>query len=113
MSDILNQLDQVLAARKSESAGTSYVASLYAKGNEKILKKVAEESAETIMAAKDCEQAAHSENQQHLVYEVADLWFHSMILLQHHNLDSQAVLDELERRFGLSGHTEKAQRQNG
>ena len=110
MSDIIQQLDQVLEARKQESADDSYVASLYAKGTEKILKKVAEESAEVLMAAKDLEHHASSDNQDHLIYEVADLWFHTMVLLAHKNISSQAVTEELQRRFGLSGHVEKANR---
>lgn len=103
MSDVLKQLDQILQQRKTESADSSYVASLYAKGLDKILKKVGEESVETIMAAKDGDS-------EHLVYEVADLWFHTLVLLAHQNLSSSQVLTELERRFGLSGHEEKAQR---
>ena len=110
MSDILQQLDQVLEARKQESTDDSYVASLYAKGTEKILKKVAEESAEVLMAAKDLDHHTSPENQEHLIYEVADLWFHTMVLLAHKNISSQAVTEELQRRFGLSGHVEKANR---
>lgn len=110
MSDILQQLDQVLEARKQESAEDSYVASLYAKGTEKILKKVAEESAEVLMAAKDLDHQTSTDNQDHLIYEVADLWFHTMVLLAHKNISSQAVTEELQRRFGLSGHVEKANR---
>ena len=111
MSDILKQLDEVLEARKSQNADESYVASLYAKGIDKILKKVGEEATETIMAAKDAE---HTGDKDNLVYEVADLWFHTMILLSQQNLSSQDVTDELQRRFGLSGHVEKANRsQNG
>lgn len=103
MSDLLNQLDQILNQRKNESADSSYVASLYNKGLESILKKVGEETIETVMAAKDGDQ-------KQLVYEVADLWFHTLVLLAQQNLSSSDVLKELERRFGLSGLTEKAQR---
>ncbi|WFE69338.1 phosphoribosyl-ATP diphosphatase [Thiomicrospira sp. R3] len=103
MSKVLEQLDQILEQRKNESADSSYVASLYAKGLDKILKKVGEESVETIMAAKD-------NDNEHLVYEIADLWFHTLVLLAHKNLSSSEVLIELERRFGLSGLEEKAQR---
>ncbi len=103
MNDILSQLDQVLAERKSADPDSSYVASLYAAGLDKVLKKVGEEAVETIMAAKDGDQA-------HLIYEVADLWFHTMVLLAQQNLSSQQVLDELARRFGLSGLEEKASR---
>lgn len=103
MSDILTQLDQVLAERKGADPDSSYVASLYAAGLDKILKKVGEEAVETIMAAKDGDK-------NHLIHEVADLWFHTMVLLAQQNTSSQAVLDELARRFGLSGLEEKANR---
>lgn len=106
-NDILTQLDAVLEARKNESADSSYVASLYAKGIDKILKKVGEEATETIMAAKDAEHTGDKEN---LVYEVADLWFHTLILLAQQGLSSADVTKELQRRFGLSGHEEKANR---
>lgn len=105
MNDILSQLAVTLEARKFISADSSYVASLYAKGLDAILKKVAEEAAETIMAAKDGDK-------QHIVYEVADLWFHTMILLAQQGLGPQDVLNELGRRAGISGHVEKAARQN-
>lgn len=104
MSEILTQLDQLLEARKTESADSSYVASLYAKGLDQILKKLGEETIETVMAAKDGDN-------EHLIYEVTDLWFHSLVLLAHQNLSSADVLKELERRFGLSGLAEKAQRE--
>ncbi|WP_029406588.1 phosphoribosyl-ATP diphosphatase [Thiomicrorhabdus sp. Milos-T2] len=111
MSDILKQIDEVLEARKSDSPESSYVASLYDKGIEKILKKVAEESAETVMAAKDIENSnGAKKDQEHLVYEIADLWFHTMVLLASQNLSSNDVTAELQRRFGLSGHDEKASR---
>jgi len=111
MSDILKQIDAVLEARKAESPESSYVASLYDKGIEKILKKVAEESAETVMAAKDLEHSNGAKaDQEHLVYEIADLWFHTMVLLASQNLSSNDVTTELQRRFGLSGHEEKASR---
>lgn len=103
MSDILDRVAATLEARKSSAADTSYVASLYTKGLDAILKKVAEEAAETIMAAKDGDK-------QHIVYEVADLWFHTMILLAQQGLSPQDVLNELARREGVSGHTEKAAR---
>ena len=110
MSDVLKQLDQVLEARKNQSADSSYVASLYEKGLEKILKKIAEESSETVMAAKDLEHQPNNENRDHLVYEISDLWFHTMVLLASQNLSSEDVTAELQRRFGLSGHEEKARR---
>lgn len=103
MSQIIQQLSAILEDRKSQSADESYVASLYHKGLDKILKKVGEESIETVMAAKDG-------NKDHLVYEVADLWFHTMILLANEGKNGQDVLNELERRFGTSGHVEKASR---
>ncbi len=110
MSNVLKQLDAVLDARKTESPDSSYVASLYDKGLEKILKKISEESTETVMAAKDLEHNDTQENQEHLVYEIADLWFHTMVLLASKNLSSEDVTKELQRRFGLSGHDEKANR---
>lgn len=106
-NDILSQLDAVLESRKSESADASYVASLYAKGIDKILKKVGEEATETVMAAKDAEHTGQTDN---LVYEVADLWFHTLILLSQQGRSSVDVTQELQRRFGLSGHEEKASR---
>ena len=110
MKDILTQLDEVLEERKAQNPQESYVASLYAKGTEKILKKIAEEALEVAMAAKDNDHSPNNENTQHLVYEVADLWFHTLILLHHQGQDAQGVLAELQRRFGLSGLIEKAQR---
>ncbi len=103
MSDILQQLAQVLEQRKLESADKSYVASLYAKGLDTILKKIGEEAAETIIAGKG------GDNQQ-IIYETADLWFHCMILLANQGLGPEDVLNELQRRFGLSGLDEKSQR---
>lgn len=108
MSDTLNRLAAVLEERKYALPESSYVASLYHKGLNKILEKVGEESVETILAAKD---AASSGNCSELIYETADLWFHSLIMLSALGQHPQAVLDELERRFGMSGHEEKANRQ--
>ena len=102
-TDILDRLAATLEERKRAAPGSSYVASLYAKGLDAILKKVAEESAETLMAAKDGDP-------DKLVYEVADLWFHSLILLAHSGLGPQDVLHELARREGVSGHVEKQSR---
>ncbi len=114
MSNILAQLDLILEERKLESADDaddSYVASLYAKGMEEILKKIAEESAETLMVAKDCEHNPNSQDaKQHLVYEVTDLWFHTLVLLSQQGLSSQDITQELQRRFGLSGLEEKSNR---
>jgi len=109
-NEILQQLENILEARKSHPPETSYVASLYAKGLESILKKVAEESAETLMAAKDLEANPTKANQEHLIYEVADLWFHTMVLLAQQDLHPNDVLKELDRRFGTSGLVEKASR---
>ncbi len=102
-AEILTQLTEILEQRKGAEAGSSYVASLYNKGLDAILKKVGEEAIETVMAAKDGDK-------EKLVYEVADLWFHTMILLADQNLSADDVLAELARRFGVSGHDEKAAR---
>jgi len=107
MSDVLEQLQQVLEARKQASPETSYVASLHAKGLNKILEKVGEESVETILAAKD---ASLSNDNSDLIYETADLWFHSLVMLSHLGESHEAVLQELARRFDLSGLEEKASR---
>ena len=107
MDDLLTALDKVLAERKTGSPEGSYVAALNAEGLNKILKKVGEEATEVILAAKD---AAESGDSEALVNEVADLWFHTMVLLHQVDLDSGAVLDELGMRFGISGHEEKANR---
>ena len=108
MSDsVLSQLSQVLEARKNNSADESYVASLHAKGLNKILEKVGEESIETILAARDAELSGNNEK---LIYETADLWFHSLVMLSHLGENADGVLAELERRFDLSGLQEKAQR---
>jgi len=103
VSDILERLAEVLEERKDADPDSSYVAGLYAKGLDKILKKIGEEATETVMAAKDGDA-------EHIVYEVADLWFHSMVLLAQQGLGPDAVLAELDRRFGLSGLEEKASR---
>jgi phosphoribosyl-ATP pyrophosphohydrolase len=103
MSDTLNKLAAVLEERKQADPESSYVAKLYSKGLDAILKKIGEEATETVMAAKDGEK-------DKIIYETADLWFHSMVLLSQQGLSPQDVLDELERRFGLSGLEEKASR---
>jgi len=114
---ILQQLDKVLAERKQVDADSSYVASLYAKGLNKILEKVGEESTESIIAAKDlanCDEnsdkAQYDEARHELIYEVADVWFHTLVGLAWFDIESEAVLNELGRRFGLSGIDEKAAR---
>lgn len=108
MNNVLNELDQVLAARKQQAdPDASYVASLHHQGLNKILEKVGEEAVETIIAAKD---AQHSGDTEALVYETADLWFHSLVMLSHLGSNADAVLNELARRFNLSGLDEKASR---
>jgi phosphoribosyl-ATP pyrophosphohydrolase len=101
--DVLQRVQQTLAARKGASPDASYVASLYAKGTDAICKKVAEEAAETIMAAKDGDQL-------HLVRETCDLWFHSLVLLTHFGLGVADVISEFRRREGISGIEEKNSR---
>jgi phosphoribosyl-ATP pyrophosphohydrolase len=101
-NDILKKLAAILEARKSESADSSYVASLYAKPD-KILEKIGEEAIETIIAAKN-------EDREQIIYETADLWFHSMVMLAQKGLSPDDILNELARRFGVSGHDEKASR---
>lgn len=107
MSDVLTALGEILEARKSATADSSYVASLHKKGLNKILEKVGEESTEMILAAKDAEVSGDNSD---LVYETADLWFHSLVALSHLGVTPQAVVDELARRFDVSGHVEKASR---
>lgn len=103
MSDVLTRLAAVLVARRSADAQSSYVAGLYAKGLDAILKKIGEEATETVIAAKGGDRAA-------LVHEVADLWFHTLVLLVQQDLTPQDILSELERRFGVSGIDEQAAR---
>ena len=103
MSNTLTQLAEILEQRKTESADKSYVASLYDKGLDTILKKIGEEATETVIAAKDG-------NKEQIIYETADLWFHCMVLLAQQDLHPDDVLNELQRRFDLSGLDEKAQR---
>jgi phosphoribosyl-ATP pyrophosphohydrolase len=104
MNNTLMQLAQVLEQRKEQSSDKSYVASLYEKGLNSILKKIGEEAAEVIIAAKDGDA-------EQIIYETADLWFHCMVLLAQQGLNPNDVLNELHRRFGLSGLDEKAQRE--
>lgn len=105
--DVLRELAAVLEARKQASPESSYVASLYHKGLNKILEKVGEECTETVLAAKDAERSGNTDE---LVYETADLWFHSLVMLSALNVPPDAVLAELARRFNLSGLAEKAAR---
>ena len=107
MSDVLAQLMATLEARKQSDPGESYVAGLHQKGLNKILEKVGEEATEVVLAAKD---AAAGGDRQALVGEVADLWFHCMVMLSHLDLDASDVTDCLGSRFGVSGLDEKASR---
>ena len=103
MSDVLNRLAEIIEDRKQAAPESSYVASLYHGGTDKILKKLGEEATETIIAGK-------GGIRDEIIYETADLWFHSLVLLAHNNIEPQTILDELDRRFGLSGLEEKANR---
>ena len=105
-NDILQRLTETIAARKGASAEVSYVAKLFSKGEDAILKKIGEEATEVLLAAK-------SGNNAQLVYETADLWFHCMVLLAQHGLRAHDVLQELARREGLSGIAEKESRNKG
>lgn len=102
-AEILRRLSATIAARRGAEAKTSYVASLFAKGHDAVLRKVAEECTETLLASKDGDKL-------HVVREAADLWFHSMVLLAWHGLSCDDVLAELQRREGISGIDEKAAR---
>ena len=103
MDNIFKQLEEILEQRKDADADNSYVSSLYQKGTDEILKKIGEESAEVIMATKDNVESK-------IIYEVADLWFHTLVLLRHKNIETSKIEQELSRRFGLSGLEEKANR---
>jgi len=107
MSTVLSELTSVLEERRKADPESSYVASLHKKGLNKILEKVGEECTETILAAKDAHDDA---SKQALIYETADLWFHSLVMLSHLDLSADDVLSELQRRFNLSGLEEKASR---
>ena len=108
MTDVLRELGGVLEQRrKSASPDESYVAKLHHKGLNKILEKVGEECTETLIAAKDAERSGDNNE---LIAETADLWFHTLVMLSHQGLGPDAVLDELARRFDLSGLEEKARR---
>ena len=107
MSTVLSELTSVLEERRKADPESSYVASLHNKGLYKILEKVGEECTETILAAKD----AHDEpSKQALIYQTADLLFHSLVMLSHLDLNADDELSELQRRFNLSGLEEKASR---
>ncbi|MDQ6976326.1 MAG: phosphoribosyl-ATP diphosphatase [Mariprofundaceae bacterium] len=102
-NDIFEQLSTVIASRRNRDPDSSYVASLFHKGQDKILEKVGEEAIETILASK-------TGDADKIIYETADLWFHSMIMLSYHGLSVDDVANELARRFGVSGHHEKKMR---
>ena len=104
MSDVLNKLAAVLESRKGADPQSSYVAGLYAKGLDAVLKKIGEEATETVLAAKSGERAQ-------IVHETADLWFHTLVMLAQTGLKPDDILTELERRFGVSGLDEKAARE--
>lgn len=105
-ADVLARLAEVLEQRRQADPEQSYVARLHAKGLDAILKKIGEEATETVIAAK-------SGDREQIVYETADLWFHSLVMLSACGLHPRDVLAELERRFGLSGLAEKAARSGG
>ena len=108
--NIIEDLIEVLESRRSADPESSYVASLYANGLNRILEKVGEEAIEVVLAAKD---AASSRRDDALIHEVADLWFHTLVMLVHLNQDPRWVLEALRARFGTSGHEEKSRRNAG
>ena len=103
MNNTLLALEKILEERKSSSENKSYVASLYNQGTDKILEKISEESGEVIKAVSE-------EGREEVIHEVADLWFHLLVLLRHENISLEEVELELASRFGISGHQEKASR---
>ena len=105
MDSILNKLEKILEERKSASSDKSYVSSLYSKGTSSILEKIIEESEEVI-------NAVNEEGRKEVIHEVADLWFHLLVLLRHENIQIEEIESELARRFGVSGHDEKTSRKN-
>ena len=107
LETVLKELDSILDDRKAAPADKSYVASLHAKGLNKILEKIGEEATETILAARDAQDSGEVSA---LVSETADLWFHTLVALSHLGSNSDAVLEELARRFNISGLEEKANR---
>ena len=109
MNKILDELAQILEQRKSSPSDKSYVASLHAKGINKILEKVGEEATETIIAAKEYDTNVDA-TKKAVIHETADLWFHTMVMLSHLGLEQNKVLEELEKRFNISGLDEKASR---
>ena len=111
MSKVLDELAELLKLRKTASTKESYVASLHAQGINKILEKIGEEATETIIAAKEYEADAN-DNSRAVIHETADRWFHTMVMLSHFDLEPSKVLEELEKRFNISGLEEKASRQD-
>ena len=103
MDNILHALEKILEERKSSTEDKSYVSSLYSKGVNSILEKISEESDEVIQAVKE-------EGRDEVIHEVADLWFHLLVLLRHEDIEIQEIESELAKRFGVSGHDEKASR---
>ena len=103
-NDVLNELSETLESRKNTAPDSSYVASLYDKGLDEILKKIGEEATEVVIAAKSGEKTA-------IIHETADLWFHTLVMLAQQGLNPDDILSELARRFGLSGLEEKASRE--
>ncbi|MHB1358870.1 MAG: phosphoribosyl-ATP diphosphatase [Rhodocyclaceae bacterium] len=102
--EVIRRIQETLIERKGAAPGSSYVASLYAKGTDTMCKKVAEEAAEVIMAAKDGDRL-------HLVRETCDLWFHNLVLLTHFDIGVDDIMVEFRRREGISGIDEKASRE--
>jgi phosphoribosyl-ATP pyrophosphohydrolase len=102
-ANILKRLGETIASRQGASPDSSYVAKLLSQGEDVILRKISEEATETLLASKTGDRL-------HLVREIADLWFHSLVLLAHHGLGPDDVLAELRRREGISGIDEKAGR---
>jgi len=103
----LEKLYAVLQERKQADPSSSYVASLYSGAVDKIAKKIGEEATEVILASKNAQQNGNKED---LIYEMADLWFHNLVMLSFFDIKLQQITDELNRRFGISGHIEKANR---
>ena len=105
MDNIFNKLEKILEERKSATADQSYVSSLYDKGTDSILEKIREESEEVI-------NAVNQEGREEVIHEVADLWFHLLVLLRYENITIDEIEYELDKRFGISGHDEKASRES-
>lgn len=110
-NDSLAQLSQILASRKGGDPQSSYTARLLQKGPDAFLKKIGEEATELVMACKDADHGGHSHTiKEKIVYETADLWYHSLVALTHYGLSATDVIAELDKRVGTSGLEEKASR---